>query len=225
MNRYKFNSPVLDVGCGTGETLELISKGYDAEGIDLSGEAVSVCRNKGLNVAGTDLFDFNKKFNSIICTDVLEHIEDDNRFIKHLYGILNKRGKLFILVPSGKMMKDDLLHGHYRRYSRGSIIELLKKNDFIIESVEMWGYPIIYFIRRFMNFINRLEPGEDTNIKIQTGKSSYESPFDGSIFTRAYTRITQYPLMSKIAAKILLTQNLFAKGNRGLSVIVIAKKP
>lgn len=224
MGKFNFSSPVLEVGCGTGETLEAISKNYVIKGIDLSDGAVFICQRKRLNVTREDLFDFTEKFNSIICIDVIEHVKDDYTFIKHLHRILNNKGKLLVMAPSGKFMKDDLLFGHYRRYSKDSIIELFIKSNFIIESVEMFGYPIIYYVRLLMNSIYKLQVEKDLNLKKRTLNSSFENPFDKCIYARVYARIMRISLISKIVTKILLLQDLFRNSNKGFAVIVIAKK-
>src|SRR5919206_2915746 len=40
---------ILDVGCGTGANLELLSQYGDAEGVDVSQEALAFCRARGLD--------------------------------------------------------------------------------------------------------------------------------------------------------------------------------
>jgi SAM-dependent methyltransferase len=44
------NPKILDVGCGTGANLEMLSQFGAAEGVDVSDEALSFCRHKGLAV-------------------------------------------------------------------------------------------------------------------------------------------------------------------------------
>src|SRR6185503_9742017 len=39
---------ILDVGCGTGANLEMLSEFGEAAGVDISGEALSFCRDRGL---------------------------------------------------------------------------------------------------------------------------------------------------------------------------------
>jgi len=224
LKQYEFKSPMLEVGCGTGETLEFISKEYNIKGIDLSDKAISICMKKGLNVKESDLVDVKEKFNSIVCIDVLEHVKDDRAFTRKLHKILNHNGKIFIMVPSGRMMKDDILSGHYRRYSKDLIVKLLEEASFTIKSVEMFGYPIIYFTRLFMNFVCKLKVKRNINRKKQTLRSSYEGPFDRNIYARVYSRIYKIPLIAKLILRFLLLQDFFAKGDIGFSVIVIAEK-
>lgn len=222
MEKFGFHAPVFEIGCGTGESLEYISSYYDnCKGVDLSARAVSVCKTKGLNVHNGDLLSVTERFNSLVCIDVLEHVEDDTAFVRHMYRILNDGGKLLILVPSGKMLKDDILFGHYRRYSRRSITELLKANNFVVESVEMLGYPILYYTRLAMNYIYRPKVDEDADLKAQTIKSSYEHPFDDTVFAKL---LNIKPVSSAVSA-IMRIEDIFAKGDKGFAVIVVAGKP
>src|SRR6187399_1251793 len=51
----KFRTPhsalrILDVGCGTGANLEMLSQFGGAEGVDVSDDALEFCRQKGLTV-------------------------------------------------------------------------------------------------------------------------------------------------------------------------------
>ncbi len=56
--RFRDHSPVLDVGCGRGELLEVLREGgVRARGIDLNDESVAICLAKGLDAEKADLFD------------------------------------------------------------------------------------------------------------------------------------------------------------------------
>jgi SAM-dependent methyltransferase len=52
-------APILDVGCGRGEWLELLQEaGYSAIGIDINGAMVGQCQARGLNVQRHDVFEY-----------------------------------------------------------------------------------------------------------------------------------------------------------------------
>jgi SAM-dependent methyltransferase len=52
-------APILDVGCGRGEWLELLqASGYEAIGIDINGAMVVQCQERGLNVQRHDVFEY-----------------------------------------------------------------------------------------------------------------------------------------------------------------------
>ena len=70
--------PVLDLGCNQGELLEeLRDKGLEACGVEFSPEAVSWCKNLGLDVVEGSLDDFEIQpgtFRTIVLSHVLEHL-------------------------------------------------------------------------------------------------------------------------------------------------------
>ncbi len=72
--------PVIDIGCGQGEFLELLkSAGVKARGIDLVSESVDVCRQKGLEAEQADLFEYLKQLEpasvgGFFSSQVVEHL-------------------------------------------------------------------------------------------------------------------------------------------------------
>src|SRR5262249_9228433 len=78
--RFKDRDPVLDIGCGRGEFLEMMrDAGIAARGVDLSEEAVARCRQKGLAVEQADLFAYlrdlpDRSLASVFCAQVIEHL-------------------------------------------------------------------------------------------------------------------------------------------------------
>jgi O-antigen chain-terminating methyltransferase len=80
MEHFAGATNVLDIGCGRGEFLEAAkAAGIDAQGIDLSEEAVALCRAKGLNAQVADLFQFlpglpPRSLGGVYCSQVVEHL-------------------------------------------------------------------------------------------------------------------------------------------------------
>jgi O-antigen chain-terminating methyltransferase len=78
--RFQGRGPVLDIGCGRGEFLEMMrDAGIEARGIDLSEESMARCRQKGLDVEQADLFAWlrdrpDRSLGAIFCAQVIEHL-------------------------------------------------------------------------------------------------------------------------------------------------------
>jgi SAM-dependent methyltransferase len=136
---------VLDVGCGEGsllQSLSLAEKGYELNGIDLSENAIKLAEDKikcGIfKVIDISKVSMDKKFDLVICSEVLEHIEDDVSAIKNIY----KMSKFVIItVPIGKLGAEDLQVGHVRRYSKKDILNKLESVGFKIIKSREWGFP------------------------------------------------------------------------------------
>lgn len=69
----------------------------------------------------------DKKFNTIIYIDVLEHIEDDRKEIQMAANLLLPGGRLIILAPAFNFLFSpfDKAIGHYRRYRKGSLKKIV----------------------------------------------------------------------------------------------------
>jgi O-antigen chain-terminating methyltransferase len=95
---------VLDIGCGRGEFLELLTEnGVKAKGIDTDQDMVEFCREKGFEVEQVNVTDYlstvnDNTFDGIFMAQVIEHIppEEISRVIHLIYRAL-KPGGLFIV--------------------------------------------------------------------------------------------------------------------------------
>jgi 2-polyprenyl-3-methyl-5-hydroxy-6-metoxy-1,4-benzoquinol methylase len=75
------HSPVLDIGCGRGELLEVLgAEGVAAVGVDLNAEMVAEARGRGLDAHRADAVEWlrrqpERSLGSIISVHVVEHLE------------------------------------------------------------------------------------------------------------------------------------------------------
>ncbi|HME07988.1 MAG TPA: methyltransferase domain-containing protein, partial [Bryobacteraceae bacterium] len=78
--RFHDSKHVLDIGCGRGELLRVLTDaGVGVRGIDLSEECVALCRAKGLDAETADLFAYldalpPSHLDGIVCCQVVEHL-------------------------------------------------------------------------------------------------------------------------------------------------------
>src|ERR1700693_4904566 len=77
----KLRPRILDVGCGTGANLQMLSQFGAAEGVDVSTEALDFCRARGLakvkQGAAENLPFEDASFDLVTGLDVVEHLDDD----------------------------------------------------------------------------------------------------------------------------------------------------
>lgn len=87
---------VLDVGCGTGETLEslLETRKIDGTGLDISDTALGVVSSKGFNTLNIDLcnedIELDSVYDHIVMFEVAEHIINIETMMKNLKGKYRK---------------------------------------------------------------------------------------------------------------------------------------
>ena len=99
---------VLDIGCGRGEFLDLMREsGIPAKGIDLGGESVAQCREKGLNAEVADLFTYlghgtAGEFDGIFASQIVEHLDPAKlpEMIRLCAASLRRGGVLAIETPN-----------------------------------------------------------------------------------------------------------------------------
>lgn len=95
---------ILDVGCGTGILLRYL-KEYDyenLEGLEISRRAVEVLGQCGITMHHAQLSNLpplNHQYNTVIASQVLEHIIRRQKFLRSLQRILKPDGTLIIFVP------------------------------------------------------------------------------------------------------------------------------
>lgn len=100
-------APVLDIGCGRGVFLKLLSRaGITSIGIDHSEEAIAACRAKGLTVYHEDGQDYLSqncgKFGGVFCSHVIEHMAygDAIAFLQSCHGALRQGGVILLVTPN-----------------------------------------------------------------------------------------------------------------------------
>jgi SAM-dependent methyltransferase len=114
---------ILDAGCGTGRNLVEFGSLGEAEGVDFSDEAVAFCHRRGLDGvrrARLEELPFpDSRFDLILATDVIEHLEDDRRALAELRRVAAPGARLIITVPAYNWLwsEHDDSHHHQRRYT------------------------------------------------------------------------------------------------------------
>jgi SAM-dependent methyltransferase len=173
-NGRKHPLKILDVGCGTGANLEMLSQFGEAEGVDVSGEALSFCRERGLeNVkqgAAEALPYEDSSFDLVTGLDLVEHLDDDLAGLKEMRRVLRPRGQALVFVPAFMFLwgvQDDISH-HRRRYTLDQLKRVVRQAGF---EVERASYANISFFApiltgRLLMRAFRLRPESENNITI-----------------------------------------------------------
>jgi len=130
---------ILDVGCGTGANLLMLSQYGDAEGVDISEDALAFCHERGLaNVklgAGEELPYDDGTFDLVTALDVVEHMDDDLAGLREMRRVLRPGGRVLLFVPTFMFLwgvQDDVSH-HRRRYRLAELRRVLERAGFEVE--------------------------------------------------------------------------------------------
>jgi glycosyltransferase involved in cell wall biosynthesis len=78
-----------------------------------------------------------QQFDTVICLNVVEHLEDDVKALRNIRASLEKNGRAIVLVPNGPGLYGSLdrVLGHYRRYTREQLTEACERAGFRVEQV------------------------------------------------------------------------------------------
>jgi len=141
---------ILEVGSGVGNQTRYFTDRERVVASDIEPHYVRELKNKFENtgtvrVASFEfpLTDANKddlrreRIDTIVCLNVLEHIEDHENTLKDFAKILPEGGHLVLLVPSMPALYGTLdvnLH-HFRRYDREPLRGLLEQCGFQVETL------------------------------------------------------------------------------------------
>jgi len=145
---------VLEVGSGIGNITKFLLDRDLIIGTDVEPKYLALLKNpfgkykkfmiEPLDISGTEMERYRSyHIDSVICFNVLEHIEQDEKPLKNIFNLLEPRGRLLLLVPSHPWLYGSLDQhlGHHRRYGKKEL-----KNK-----LETLGFKVI-----FLKYFNRI---------------------------------------------------------------------
>ncbi len=150
----ELGSRVLEIGCGMGNFTEHLVHREMVIGIDVIDECVKAHRQRftrypNVTCQKKDVLDpsftslQNYRLDSVVCLNVLEHIENDHQALRQIHEVLPPGGRAIFIVPAFESLYGpiDAKLGHYRRYSKKSLRTVAEQAGFRIRQL------------RYMNFI------------------------------------------------------------------------
>lgn len=191
---------IIEVGCGSGLLLQYIPKNYEITGTDFSQGNLDKAKEKNPNVSffKADLNDKNSwisysgEFDTVLCSEVVEHIEDDKTAMEILHSLVKPGGILVLTVPAFNLLfsEFDRKEGHFRRYSKKQISSLVEQVGFRIEESRYWN--VMGFLGWFF-FIKIL------NLSLKKSTNSIFSSIMGKFLK--LERKTKFPLGQTVIIK------------------------
>jgi glycosyltransferase involved in cell wall biosynthesis len=140
---------VLELGAGIGNMTNHLSRSrklYLATDMDeehLARLRVRFQNRPNLRCARCDLSDpadfaaLGSGFDTVVCLNVLEHVDNDLRGLCHIRSSLKPGGRAIILVPQDQSIYGtlDKVLGHYRRYSAAELRGRMEQAGFHVERI------------------------------------------------------------------------------------------
>jgi SAM-dependent methyltransferase len=182
-------SVILEIGCAAGLFLRELLQQFPGHIIIGSDYTLDTLQEVGLNIPSVPLLRFDLSqcpllddfADVVVLLNVLEHIEDDEGAVAHLFRILRPGGVAIIEVPANAALFDiyDRVLMHFRRYDMRRLTQLLRKTGFTIERRSHLGFflfPAFYFSKRLNQLRHPARPDVDemriVSKMISTARSS-----------------------------------------------------
>lgn len=144
---------ILEVGSGTGNITQFLCAGGQQV---MATDVVPGYRNELQRLFGAKpnvqvgKFDLDKEappefiarpFDTVVCLNVLEHIEDDLFALQQMNRTLAPGGKLALLVPAHRILygEFDRAVGHFRRYEKRELTGKLKEAGFAVREMKFFS--------------------------------------------------------------------------------------
>ena len=151
---------LLDVGCGTGDFALAFQKAFPQGlylGMDVSRVGTEICRAKvpGARFETVDLMQADTVAaadlgwaNAVICSEVLEHVDEPEKILTNLKPYLARNAVMLITVPGGPMSAFDKHIGHRRHFTNLDLKNLLEAAGYQVQAVWGAGFPFFNLYRR-----------------------------------------------------------------------------
>jgi len=243
----QFGENILDVGCGDGYYLYLLSN-LDVDiklfGVDCDREALRKAKNnlpRKIILKYGDLMTKlpfkSSTFDKVVISEVLEHLPDENRGLKEVRRVLKKRGVLCVSVPNANYpffwdpvnwtlerffnihIQSGFFSGIWNQHER------LYTPDHIKKTVKRAGFkvkqvrPLTWWCLPFNHYIvNIVARG------LAHGSFSVETKKALSKYTKNPKRNFILNLAFKIVNVLDKLNDFYSPNNRGVSVFVLACK-
>ncbi len=149
---------ILDIGCGTGGMIPLLSEHGRVTGIDPAEAAIRYSKQRYDRAADLQRMDFpaqvpaSRDFDLVTLFDVLEHLDDDALALARAGSLLRGGGLLLVTVPAHRFLwsPHDEINQHRRRYGRSELRARLEQSGFRIEKLSYYNmllFPVVYAAR------------------------------------------------------------------------------
>jgi SAM-dependent methyltransferase len=140
--RLPANAEILEIGCGTGHNLAMLSDFGHVEALELDDEARALSEKRlGRKVMSSPLPELagvpDRHYDLIGAFDVIEHIDDDQAALASIATKLKSGAKFIMTVPAHQWMwsAHDVVNHHKRRYSKRSLRALVESSPLELASI------------------------------------------------------------------------------------------
>jgi len=221
---------LLEIGPGAGALLiEAGRRGFRCEALESSREAreiaAAMIADHGLAIpVHASPGDWAARFDTLCAFEVLEHIEHDREALRQWREWMRPGGVLLLSVPAKMRLwtARDEWAGHFRRYERQPLLQLLRDEGYAVEHFECYGFPLADIGERLT------ASSYDRRLRERGGPADRRSQTERSGIDRG-SHLKVYPLLKSIPGKLSLRvffaiQAVFSQTDLGGGYLLKARR-
>jgi SAM-dependent methyltransferase len=166
---------ILELGCGTGHNLAMLSGFGHVDGLELDEEARALSEKRlGRKVMSSPLPELagvpDQSYDLIGAFDVIEHIADDRAALVSIAAKLKSTGKFVMTVPAHQWMwsAHDVVNHHKRRYSKRGLKALIDGSPMKLELVGYFN-SLLFPAAVAQRAASRVRGGENADVTLPPG--------------------------------------------------------
>jgi SAM-dependent methyltransferase len=228
--------PTLEIGCGAGALIDdLVRRGFRCQAVETSPDACRLARTlhgngSGAQIHSEPLSGWGETFDYVLAFEVLEHIEHDHEALAQWWGWLKAGGYLLISVPAHwrRWSASDVWAGHYRRYEREGLADLLRRGGFQTLAIECYGFPLANFMEPIRAWLHKRTLKREGQNRVETSAEQRHVNTQRSGTQRGF-EVRFYPFQASVIGTALMRlcfalQSLFIGTDFGPGYLVVARK-
>lgn len=173
---------ILNIGCGTGGTIDMLEAFGVTDNADISDEAIKFMKKQGYTritkVENIKLPSKAKTYDMVGAFDVLEHIEDQVGALKEWKRVIKDDGAIIITVPAYQWLwsgHDVSLH-HKRRYTLKRLTDAANEAGLKPEKKSyaiVFSLPLVAGFRVLDRVLRRKPSSETSYVNVPTWINSF----------------------------------------------------
>jgi len=220
---------LLEIGPGAGALLaDLAGLGFTCDAVESSEDAFRLASRLNTSPAVHLRSDpdpaWAETFDALVACEVLEHIEDDRAALAQWRAWLRPGGHLLLSVPAHarRWSATDVWAGHFRRYEKAALRQLLETSGFAVEALECYGFPLSNLVEPFRawSHARALRRREEAGKAAATAQSGVERGLEARL----------WPLQAGLPGRLLFRaafrlQTRFRNHDLGTGYLVLARRP
>ena len=170
--RLPVDGRILEIGCGTGHNLQMLSGFGHVDGLELDDEAAALSEKRlGRGIIRSPLPELaevrDRHYDLVGAFDVIEHIDDDAAALGSIATKLKPGGKFVMTVPAHQWMwtAHDVVNHHKRRYSKGRLKALFERSPMKLDKIGYFN-SLLFPLAVAERAASKLRGREDADVKL-----------------------------------------------------------